>query len=242
MAARDAASAARRAASTEVSSCFREGGGQGAHGWPQMITVVPASRCDWTSARSWSKYGVEIVAGLEGGGRGLDLDALRLELLGGPLTGLVAAAVDERDPVGPRAEGDGVERFEQLGLGAHVRRRRRDELRLGDDGVTVGGVELVPLWPCLELGDRGALGVGELLCPLGHLGAQGGDELGEERCDRIRLVEELATITDGGDRRCDSLGHRQPVGVAEQALQVAPCGLALLAACCQRLASVRGRR
>ena len=65
--------------------------------------------------------------------------------------------------------------------------------------------------------------------PLGHLGAQGGGELSEERCDRIGLVEELASVTDRGDRRCDSLGDRQPVGVAEQAMQVAPCGLALLA-------------
>ena len=42
-----------------------EEGGQGAHGWPQMITVVPASRCDWTSARSWSKYGVGSSPGLK---------------------------------------------------------------------------------------------------------------------------------------------------------------------------------
>src|SRR6202042_2437944 len=60
----------------------------------------------------------------------------------------------------------------------------------------------------------------------------GSGELGEERCDRIGLVEELATITDGGDRRFDSLGRRQPVGVAEQASQVAPYGFALLTACC----------
>ena len=42
-----------------------EEGGQGSHGWPQMITVVPASRCDWTSARSWSKYGVGSSPGLK---------------------------------------------------------------------------------------------------------------------------------------------------------------------------------
>ena len=42
-----------------------EEGGQGAHGWPQMITVVPASRCDCTSARSWSKYGVGSSPGLK---------------------------------------------------------------------------------------------------------------------------------------------------------------------------------
>ena len=144
-----------------------EGGGQGAHGWPQMITVVPASRCGCTSARSCVEVRGEIVAGLERWRTGALPRRSRLELLGGPLTCLVAAAGDEADPVGPRAEGDGVERFEQLRLGAHVRRRRRDELRLGDDGVTIGGVELVPLWPCFELGDRGALGVGELLVPAG---------------------------------------------------------------------------
>ena len=65
MAARDAASAARRAARTDGLQLLSKEGGQGAHGWPQMITVVPASRCDWTSARSWSKYGVGSSPGLK---------------------------------------------------------------------------------------------------------------------------------------------------------------------------------
>ena len=65
MAARDAA--LRRTAGGEHRrlELLSEGGGQGAHGWPQMITVLPALRCDCTSARSWSKYAVGSSPGLK---------------------------------------------------------------------------------------------------------------------------------------------------------------------------------
>ena len=92
----------------------------------------------------------------------LTVHALGLELLGGTLAGLIAAAGDEADAVLPGAERRGVERLEQLDLGADIGRLGGDELGVDDDRFAIGRVELRPLVPRFELGDGLALRVGEL--------------------------------------------------------------------------------
>ena len=87
-------------------------------------------------------------------------------------------ARNQADPVLPRAERTGVERFEQAGVRRNVRRSGRGELRLCDDGIPVGLVKLVPVGPSFELGDSRSLGVGELLGAACHFGTQNIGELG----------------------------------------------------------------
>ena len=119
----------------------------------------------------------------------------------------------------------------------------RHELRVLDDRLAVGGVELAPLVPRLELVDRSALRGGELLGPLHDLGPQGVGELVEQRRDRVGLVEELAPVSDGGDRRRrPSLADGEAVGVAEQALELVPTRPRASRAAGRPLASARGRR
>ena len=77
--------------------------------------------------------------------------------LSGALPGLVAPAGHEADAVLPCAERCGVEHLEQLGVGADIGRLGRDELGVGDDRVSVGGIELGPLVPGFQLFDGGAL-------------------------------------------------------------------------------------
>ena len=91
------------------------------------------------------------------------------------------------------------------------------------------GVELGPLVPGLELVDGGSLRARELLGALLDLAAQRVGQLVEQRRDRVGVVEELAAVADRGDRRLDVRRDRQAVGVAEEALEVVPLGLALLA-------------
>ena len=83
-----------------------------------------------------------------------DGDALRLELLGGALAGLVAAAGHEADAVVPRVSGVASSASSSLASVADIGRFGGDELGVGDDRVAIGRVELVPVVPRFELGDR----------------------------------------------------------------------------------------
>ena len=101
---------------------------------------------------------VQIVVVLDRGRRRGDGDTLRFKLLGGSLAGLVAAAGHEAEAVAPCGQRRGVECLEELGFSADIGWFGGDELGVGDDRVAIGCVELLPVLPRFELGDRLALG------------------------------------------------------------------------------------
>ena len=130
-----------------------------------------------------------------------------------------------------RAERRGVEGLEKLGV-----RSRRRECRPGTSFasativVAVGGVEPAPLVPGFELGHSLALGGRRVAPALSVTSARSAlVTLGEQRCDRVGVIEELPPVADGGDGRRDRGGDGKPSAWRSSRCRSCHSPLALLA-------------
>ena len=108
------------------------------------------------------------------------------------------------------AERCGVECLEELRFGADIGWFGRDELGVGDDRVAIGRVELVPVLPSFEFGDRLVLGGGELYGAAGGLVAKRGGELREQGRETGRGRPGAGDHLDRRDGRSHLFGDGRP--------------------------------
>ena len=164
----------------------------------------------------------------ERGAGEVDVLGLGFEERGGLGGGGGEAGGQGVDFVLPRAQRAGVERLQEGVVGADFDGGRCGDAVLGEDAVTVGGIDAAPCVDRFELGELGGVLVGEGLVGGGHGGAEGGGGLFGQRLDVVGAVEEQAVVFDALCGIADVVEVVDAIAVSEQSLQAFPVGHSLL--------------